>query len=109
MPSLPWLIIGHRRPDDIKLKVSEILKPKAIDFINEAAVRIEHDSSKVYTAKREIPYNYLVISTGPYLSFDEVQGLGPEKGYTDCTFTLDHAIKTNLSWKKLLKEPMTII
>lgn len=109
LPSLPWLIIGHRRPDDITLKVSEILKPKGIDFINEAAVRIEPDSSKVYTAKREITYDYLVISTGPYLSFDEIPGLGPDKGYTDCTFTLDHAIKTNLSWKKILEEPGPII
>jgi sulfide:quinone oxidoreductase len=100
---------GHRRPDDIILKVPDILKPKDIDFINEAAKQVDPDASKVFTATREIPYDYLIISTGPYLSFDEIPGLGPDKGYTDCTFTLDHAVKTNLSWKKLLEEPGPII
>jgi sulfide:quinone oxidoreductase len=109
LPSLPWLIMGHRRPDDITLKVSEILKPKGIDFIHEAAKQVDPDASKVFTATKEIPYNYLIISTGPHLSFDEIPGLGPDKGYTDCTFTLDHAVKTNLSWKKILEEPGPII
>jgi sulfide:quinone oxidoreductase len=109
LPSLPWLIIGHRRPDDITLKVSEILKPEGIDFINEAAIKIEPDTSKVFTAAKEIPYDYLIISTGPYLSFDEIPGLGPDKGCIDCAFTLDHAVKTNLAWKKILEEPGPII
>lgn len=109
LPSLPWLIIGNRRPEDITLKVRDILKQKGINFIHEAAVRAEPDISKVFTATKEIQYDYLVISTGPYLSFDEIPGLGPDAGYTDCAFTLDHAIKTNLSWKKLLEDPGPVI
>ncbi|MEW6739703.1 MAG: FAD/NAD(P)-binding oxidoreductase [Nitrospirota bacterium] len=109
LPSLPWLIMGWRKPDDIKLNAGEILKSKGIGFIHEAAKEIIPDASKVFTATREIPYGYLIISTGPHLSFDEIPGLGPDKGYTDCTFTLDHAVKTNLSWKKLLEEPGPII
>lgn len=109
LPSLPWLIMGYRRPEDITLKVHEMLKPRGISFINEAAVRIEPDASKVFTVTGEIPYDYLVISTGPYLSFEEIPGLGPDAGYTDCTFTLDHAVKTNLSWKKLLEDPGPVI
>lgn len=109
LPSLPWLIMGWRKPEDITLKAGEILKPKGIDFTHEAAKQVDPDASKVLTANREIHYDYLVISTGPYLSFDEIPGLGPEKGYTDCTFTLDHAIKTNLSWKKFLEELGPII
>ncbi len=30
LPSLPWLIMGWRKPEDISLKVSDILKPKGI-------------------------------------------------------------------------------
>ncbi len=101
--------MGWRKPEDITLKVGEILKPKGIDFIHEAAKQVDPDASRVLTANREIPYDYLVISTGPYLSFDEIPGLGTEKGYTDCTFTLDHAVKTNLSWKKILAEPGPIV
>jgi len=37
LPSLPWLIMGWRKPDDITLSVSEILRPKGIEFLHEAA------------------------------------------------------------------------
>ena len=110
LPSLPWLIMGWRKPGDITLKVSEILKPKGIEFVHDAAQQIDTDSSRVITSKgKELAYDYLVISTGPYLAFDEIPGLGPDKGYTACTFTLDHAIKTQESWKKVLEDPGPIV
>ncbi len=110
LPSLPWLIMGWRKPQDITLKVSEILKPKGIDFIHDAAKQIDTDASKVITAKgKELSYDFLVVSTGPFLSFDEIPGLGPDKGHTDCTFTLDHALKTGESWKKVLESPGPVV
>jgi sulfide:quinone oxidoreductase len=109
LPSLPWLIMGWRKPEDITLNVGEILKHKGIDFVHEAAKQVDADSSKVFTATKELSYDYLVISTGPYLSFEEIPGLGPEKGYTACTFTLDHAVKTGQTWQKLLETPGPIV
>jgi sulfide:quinone oxidoreductase len=110
LPSLPWLIMGWRKPEDITLNVGKILKPKGIDFVHEAAKQVDADASKVITSKNsELPYDYLVISTGPYLSFEEIPGLGPEKGYTACTFTLDHAVKTGQTWQKLLETPGPIV
>ena len=110
LPSLPWLIMGWRKPEDITLKVSEILKPKGIEFVHDAAKQVDADASKVITSKgRELPYDHLVISTGPYLSFDEIPGLGPDKGYTSCTFTLDHAMKTGETWKQVLENPGPIV
>jgi sulfide:quinone oxidoreductase len=109
LPSLPWLIMGWRKPEDITLRLSEILKPKGIDFIHEAAKQVDADSSKVFTTTRELPYDYLVISTGPHLAFDEIPGLGPEKGFTACTFTLNHAVKTAQMWKKVLETPGPIV
>ncbi len=52
LPSLPWLIMGWRKPEDITLKVSGILKPKGIDFINEAAKQVDPESRKVLTATK---------------------------------------------------------
>ena len=110
LPSLPWLIMGWRRPQDITLKVSDILRPKGIDFIHDGAKEIDAASSKVITAQgKELPYDHLVISTGPYLSFDEIPGLGPDKGHTDCTFTLDHATRTRETWKKILENPGPVV
>ena len=109
LPSLPWLIMGWRKPEDITLRLSEILKPRGIDFIHEAAKQVDADSSKVLTTTRELPYDYLVISTGPHLAFDEIPGLGPEKGYTSCTFTLNHAVKTAQTWQQVLETPGPIV
>lgn len=109
MPSLPWLIMGWRRPEDITLNVSDILKSKGIQFIHEAAIGVDPETSKVNTATKEFSYDHLVISTGPFLSFDEIPGLGPDKGHTDCTFTLDHAVKTGQTWKKILDDPGPVV
>jgi len=110
LPSLPWLIMGWRRPMDITLKVSEILKPKGIDFVHEAALRVDADASKIFTLPgKELPYDFLVISTGPQLAFDEIPGLGPDKGYTACTFTLDHAVKAGATWRSVLEDPGPIV
>lgn len=109
LPSLPWLIMGWRRPEDITLRVSDILRPKDIQFVHEAALQVDAETSKVRTKTKEIAYDYLVISTGPFLSFDEVPGLGPDNGYTDCTFDLDHAIKTGQTWRKIIETPGPIV
>ena len=109
LPSLPWLIMGWRKPEDITLKVSDILKPKNIDFIHEPAKQIDPDASKVTTSSKQLAYDYLVISTGPHLAFDEIPGLGPDKGYTACTFTLDHAVKTGATWRSVLENPGPIV
>jgi sulfide:quinone oxidoreductase len=110
LPSLPWIIMGWRKPGDITLKVSDILKPKGIEFVQDAAKQIDADASKVITSKgKELPYDHLVISTGPHLAFEEIPGLGPDKGYTASTFTLDHAIKTGEAWKQVLEDPGPIV
>ncbi len=109
LPSLPWLIMGWRKPEDITLKVGDILRPKGIQFVHEAAKQVDADSSKVFTATRELAYDYLVISTGPYLSFDEIPGLGPDKGHTSSTCTLDHAAKAGEAWKRVLESPGAIV
>lgn len=109
LPSLPWLIMGWRKPSDITLRVPEILKAKGIQFVHEAVISVDPDTSKVRTAAQEMAYDYLVVSTGPYLSFDEIPGLGPDKGHTDCTFTLDHGTKTQKSLEKVFEAPGPIV
>jgi sulfide:quinone oxidoreductase len=110
LPSLPWLIMGWRRPEDITLSVREILKPKGIEFVHDAAQQVDPDGAKVITSNgTELAYDFLVIATGPHLSYEEIPGLGPEKGHTDCTFTLDHAVRTSNTWGKILENPGPIV
>ncbi|MFN3740540.1 MAG: NAD(P)/FAD-dependent oxidoreductase [Thermodesulfovibrionales bacterium] len=109
IPSLPWLSFGWRKKEDITLTLRPILERKDINFIHEPARGIEPDNSMVFTNTKEIPFDYLIIATGPYLAFDEVPGLGPEKGYTDCIFTLPQAERTYESWKRFLEEPGPVV
>jgi len=109
IPSLPWLAMGWRKTEDITIALKPILERKGIEFIHGEAKGLDADSSKVATAVGEIPYDYLVISTGPALAFDEVPGLGPYKGNTECIFTLDQAEMANKSWNKFLENPGTVV
>jgi sulfide:quinone oxidoreductase len=109
LPSLPWLIMGWRQPEDITVNVADILRQKGIRFVHEAATQINPETSNVKTITGEFHYDYLVISTGPHLSFEEIPGLGPDKGHTDCTFTLDHAVRTARTWEKLLGDPGPVV
>ncbi len=110
LPSLPWLVMGWRRPGDITLKVREILTPKRVSFLSEAARAVDAESAKVITVTgKALPYDYLVVSTGSMLSFDEIPGLGPDNGHTSCTFTLDHAVKAAEAWQRVLEDPGPVV
>ncbi len=109
VPSLPWLSMGWRKAGDITLSVKPILERKGISFLHEKAKGIEADSSKVITEKGETPYDYLVIATGPYLAFEEVPGLGPGKGHTECIFTLEQAERAYTSWSRFLEDPGPLV
>ncbi len=109
IPSLPWISMGWRKASDITLSLKPILEKKGIRYIHEAAKGVDADSSKVVTETAEIPYDYLVIATGPYLAFEEVPGLGPYKGHTECIFTLDQAERANKAWSKFLENPGPVV
>ncbi len=105
VPSLPWLSLGWRKADDISFPLQGILKRKGISFLNDEAKGIDAEASKVLTASGEVPYDYLVIATGPALAFDAVPGLGPKGGHTECIFELDQAEQAKLAWDKFLEDP----
>jgi sulfide:quinone oxidoreductase len=109
LPSLPWLIMGSRRAEDITLDVARILGPRKIGFLHETVTGVKPDGQKVVTHRGEYFYDYLVISTGPYLACEEIPGLGPNRGYTHCTFTLDYALKSRDAWRRLLSEPGPVV
>lgn len=109
IPSLPWVAMGWRTARDITLPLKDILRPKGITLVHDAAKTVDPDRSVVTTAAGEYPYDYLVVSTGPDLAFDEVPGLGPEKGHTECIFTLEQAERANTAWNKFLEAPGAVV
>jgi sulfide:quinone oxidoreductase len=109
IPSLPWLAMGWRRAEDITIPLEKILSSKGINFVHSAAQTVDPDKSVVKTEARGYSYDYLVISTGPYLAFEEVPGLGPEKGHTECIFTLEQSERAHKAWMKFLEQPGSIV
>ena len=55
-----------------------------------------------------LPYDYLVIATGPELAFDEIEGLGPEK-FTQSICHVDHAEKANAAFEAFAQNPGPIV
>jgi sulfide:quinone oxidoreductase len=109
VPSNPWVGVGWRKRNDITFPIAPALKNKDIDFIagtvtciNTEANRLELDNGK------NVEYDYLVITTGPKLAFDEVPGSGPA-GHTVSVCTVDHAEKAHEGYVKLLENPGPVI
>ncbi|GAB6179648.1 FAD-dependent oxidoreductase [Desulfotomaculum defluvii] len=103
LPSLHWVALGWRSAKDITVDLKKLLPSKKINFMHSPAKFIDTDKQSVITDKGIVPYDYLVIATGPHLDFKAIPGLGPEKGYTESIFTLGHAEKAYLSWQKYLE------
>ncbi len=110
VPSNPWVAVGWRTRDDTTLDIRPPLERKGINFIPRAGARIEPEANKLELDGGEVVrYDYLVIATGPKLAFDEVEGAGPEDGFTASICTLEHAEKTYAAYQKLLAEPGQVI
>ncbi len=109
-PSNPWVAVGWRKPEEISLDVVEPLKRKGIDFIDMAAEAVLADENRVrLTDGRLLDYDYLVITTGPRLAFDEVPGLGPVDGHTESICTAPHAQSAWERYQAFLTNPGPIV
>ncbi len=105
VPSNPWVAVGWRQRDVITFPIRPHLEKKGIAFIAQPVQRIdaEHNALDLTDGSR-LDYDYLVITTGPKLSFDEVPGAGPA-GHTHSICTIDHAEQTWADYQAFLKEP----
>jgi sulfide:quinone oxidoreductase len=109
VPSNPWLAVGWRKRDDITFPLAPSLNNKGIDFIAATVSRIDAAGNRLELADgKSVEYDFLVITTGPKLSFEEVTGSGPE-GHTVSVCTVDHAEKAYASYQKLLDDPGHVV
>jgi sulfide:quinone oxidoreductase len=108
-PSNPWVAVGWRKPAAIQVPLAPVFARKGIEFVPVAARRLDPGARSVELVDgRIIPYDYLVIATGPELAFDEVPGLGPE-GVTHSICTLPHATATAAAWEEFCRDPGPLV
>ncbi|OIR17793.1 NADH dehydrogenase-like protein [mine drainage metagenome] len=110
VPSNPWLAVGWSKREKITFPIRPYLERKGINFVAQPVTKIDADQNTLQLANgQNLNYDYLVITTGPKLSFDEVPGSGPHGGHTHSICTVDHAEKTWEAYQELLEEPGPVI
>ncbi|MCL7743485.1 FAD-dependent oxidoreductase [Guyparkeria hydrothermalis] len=110
VPSNPWVAVGWRNRDDITFPIEPYLNRKKIDFIAQRVDRIDAEGNRLDLADGQVvDYDYLIITTGAKLMFDEVEGAGPHGGHTESVCTIDHAEQAYDDFKKLVENPGPVI
>ena len=110
VPSNPWVAVGWRKREEVILQVGPLLERKGIAFVAKAVTQIDAEGSKlVLDGGQELAYDYLVITTGPKLSFDEVAGAGPHGGHTHSVCTVSHAEAFWAQYQDFLKNPGPVV
>lgn len=110
IPSLIWLPLGIREAKDVTFDLAPMYERKGIEFVNEAAVRLDLDNRELETSGgRTISYDRLMLGTGPRLAFEKIDGLGPEAGYTSSICNLEHALLARDAWSEFLDDPGPVV
>ena len=110
VPSNPWLAVGWRQREQITVSLPELLNKHGIDFIGQPVTQIAAEKNSVTLGDSQtLAYDYLVICTGPKLSFDEVPGAGPHGGHSHSICTVEHAERFWAEYQQFLQAPGPIV
>ncbi|MDH5611226.1 MAG: NAD(P)/FAD-dependent oxidoreductase [Gammaproteobacteria bacterium] len=108
-PSNPWVAVGWRTQKNISVALSPVLAKKGINFIQDRVIKIDAENNTLQLKDgNAVKYDYLVITTGPRLAFEEVPGSGPE-GFTTSICTTEHAVDALDDFNKLIENPGPVI
>ena len=108
-PSNPWLALGSRKREEIGFALAEPLAHRDIQFIDVPAEKVLAAESRLRLADgRVLDYDYLVVTTGPRLAFDEVPGTGPQ-GHTASICTAEHAQQAWEAYQAFLQQPGPVV
>jgi sulfide:quinone oxidoreductase len=109
-PSNPWIAVGWRERSSTTLPIAPLLAKKGIQFIAKAVKTIDAAANRLTLDGGDtLNYDYLVITTGPKLSFDEVPGSGPHGGHTHSICTVPHAEGFHKDYELFLKNPGPVV
>ena len=108
-PSNPWVAVKWRKPEAIRLDLNELMPKHGIRFVAQACKRVQPESKSLLLDNDDVlPYNFLVIASGPRLAFEEIPGLGPE-GYTDSVCKTDHAAIIGKKFEEFCANPRPVV
>ena len=97
VPSWVWVGIGRMTVDKTRFLLKPVYDKMHVRFVQGAATEVHPDDRYVLVEaaddgqQLQIPYDYLLIATGPKLNYEATEGLGPKYGYTQSICTAPHA------------------
>jgi sulfide:quinone oxidoreductase len=109
VPSNPWVAVGWRERAAVEVDLDQAFGKRGITLHSQGAKRV-HPAEKRLELNdgQSVAYDYLVISTGPELAFDEIEGLGPQ-GHTNSVCQTAHAVSTKGRFEALVANPGPVI
>ncbi len=108
-PSNPWVAVGWRNTTETGVDLGKPLADHGIRFEAQEARAIDAAGRRVTLASgTELGYDFLVITTGPRLAFEEIPGLGPD-GFTQSICTHGHAQRAWVAYEQFLANPGPIV
>jgi len=109
VPSNPWVAVGWREPESIKVHLPPVMAKHGIAFDGQGAKKVDPDNNRVELNDGSfVEYDYLVIATGPELAFDEIEGFGPEH-HTVSICETGHAAEGFTKFEELCANPRPIV
>lgn len=106
IPSLIWVPLKRREVSDISIPRADIFKQKGVEFIKAEAISVDPDTKIIKTATADIPYDHLVIATGPRVDYQVAPGVAEYAHYIG---TPDKAMKTRKALEDFKKNPGPIV
>ncbi|HEX6572613.1 MAG TPA: FAD/NAD(P)-binding oxidoreductase [Steroidobacteraceae bacterium] len=108
-PSNPWVAVGWRAPEQTRVDLAAPLAAKGIRWLPKLVASIDAPNSRVTLQDGTVDsYDFLVITTGPKLAFDEVPGLGPD-GHTSSVCTQAHSLAAWANYQNFVRSPGPIV
>lgn len=108
-PSNPWVAVGWRSPEQVQVALRPPLEKRGIHFVVDPARAVQPADNRVELSDgRLLDYDFLVVTTGPQLAFDEIPGFGPN-GYTHSVCTTPHATSAYEGYQRFLEKPGPVV
>jgi sulfide:quinone oxidoreductase len=108
-PSNPWIAVGWRKPEQTRVELHDPLESKGVQWLPQSVTKIDApDNSLTLANGQTLRYDYLVITTGPRLAFEEVPGLGPS-AHTHSICTHQHSLSAWDAYQAFLKDPGPVV
>ncbi len=108
-PSNPWVAVGWRERKEISFKIRPYLEKRNINFIAQRVDKIDPEKNELTLQNNDkLNYDYLIITTGPRLAFEEVEGSGPDH-HSQSVCTLSHAETSFDNFNQLTNDPGPVI